>query len=460
VAQDRLTDDLRVWLGINDVDDAASGEWIYNLFDRRLQAGWLVSHDGKSAIERATQKLVQLRQSPVDFIAISTLDPIEFIADLMAGARLGLPIFVCNPHWGTAEWERVATLTAQVSTQHQQRLMIPTGGSSGEIKFAIHTWETLSASVWGFQEFYELDRLNAVCTLPLYHVSGLMQLWRSLLTDGKLFIGDFHQLADAANTSLQAIDLERYFISLVPTQLSRLLDLDIQRLTQFQTILLGGAPPSLELLNKSRLAKLPLALTYGMTETASQVTSLKPAEFLAGNDSCGRVLPHAKIELIPSIEAGLRSIRVEAQSLMLGYFPNLDFPTCFDPDDLGTFSQSGTKIGHQDSYLTILGRSGDKIITGGENVFPVEVMAAIMATGLVADVCVIGVPDRDWGQAVTAIYVPTDLLVSSASLAGALAGKISNYKIPKRWLCVDRIPRNSVGKVSMQELKKLIANNS
>ena len=87
-------------------------------------------------------------------------------------------------------------------------------------------------------------------------------------------------------------------------------------------------------------------------------------------------------------------------------------------------------------------------------------MAAIMATGLVADVWVIGVPDRDWGQAVTAIYVPTDLLVSSASLASAIAGKISNYKIPKRWICVDRIPRNSVGKVSIQELTKLASDNS
>ena len=325
--------------------------------ERRLQAGWLVSHDGKLAIELATQKLAQLRQSSPNFIAIATLDPIEFIADLMAGARLGLPIFLCNPRWGSAEWERVATLTAQVSTQHQQRLMIPTGGSSGEIKFAIHTWKTLSASVWGFQEFYELDRINAICTLPLYHVSGLMQLWRSLLTDGKLFFSDFHQLADAGNISLQAIDLERYFISLVPTQLSRLLDSDVQWLSRCQTILLGGAPPSMELLNRSRLAKLPLALTYGMTETASQVTSLKPAEFLAGNHSCGRVLPHAKIKLIPSIEDGLQSIRIEAQSLMLGYFPNLYFPTYFDPDDLGKFSQSETGMEQQDGYLTILGRN-------------------------------------------------------------------------------------------------------
>ncbi len=443
------------WWIIDRDDDAVTGEWIYTLCDRRLQAGWLVSHDGNLAIARATQKLAQLRQSLPDFIAIATLDPIEFISDLMAGARLGLPIFVCNPRWGTAEWERVATFTAQVSAQHHHRLMIPTGGSSGAIQFAIHSWETLSASVWGFQEFYELDRINAVCTLPLYHVSGLMQLWRSLLTDGKLFIIDFHQLTDPTNRLLYSIDLAQYFISLVPTQLSKLLDVDIQWLSRFQTILLGGAPPSLELLNRARLAYLPLALTYGMTETASQVTSLKPVEFLAGNCSCGRVLPHAKIDLIPSSEDGLTSLRIEAKSLMLGYFPNLDLLTYFEPDDLGTFSNQRVGIERQDGYLTILGRSSDKIITGGENVFPIEVMAAIMATGLVADVWVIGVRDRYWGQAVTAIYVPQDPLVTVASLADAIGGKISNYKLPKRWICVDRIPRNSVDKVSLQALRAM-----
>ncbi len=443
-------------LGVSENRGLATSEWVNDLFDRRLPGQWLVSHDGKLAIDLATQKLAQWSQSPPDFIAIATLDPIEFIADLMAGARLGVPIFVCNPHWGTAEWDRVSILTQQVSERHRHLLMIPTGGSSGAIKFAIHTWETLNASVWGFQEFYELDRINTICTLPLYHVSGLMQLWRSLLTDGELFIVDFHQLVDPVNKSLQSIDLERYFISLVPTQLSKLLDLDVQWLPRFQTILLGGAPPSRELLDRSRIAKLPLALTYGMTETASQVTSLKPAEFLAGNDSCGRVLPHAKIELIPSGKDDITSIRIEAKSLMLGYFPNLALPTYFDPDDLGIFSNNGVEIEQHDRYLTILGRTNDKIITGGENVFPIEVMTAIMATGLVADVWVIGLPDRYWGQAVTAIYVPRESLASAEMLAGAIVGKISKYKIPKRWIGVDRIPRNSLGKVLIQELTELI----
>jgi o-succinylbenzoate---CoA ligase len=417
---------------------------LYSLFCQHLQTGWLVNYDGELIINQAAQKLAELTRSPANFLLISTPDPIEFIASLMAGWRSGVSIFLCNPLWGEAEWIQVAKLTAQVdSQQHQHTIMIPTGGSSGEIKFAIHTWSTLSASAWGFQEFYQVTEINSICTLPLYHVSGLMQLVRSILTDGKLVIVDFKQFCEDPQI-INQLDLTDYFISLVPTQLTKLLDLDAQWLTQLQTILIGGAPPSMELLVKARKAKLPLALTYGMTETASQITSLKPAEFLAGNNSCGRVLPHVKIEL----GSPDREIKISAKSLMLGYFPTLDSLTYFQPDDLGLFDADG--------YLTILGRTSSKIITGGENVLPIEVVNVIMATGLVADVWVVGCPDRYWGQVVVAIYVEKDRPITGDLITQAIVGQISKYKIPKQWIAIDRIPRNALGKVLIHELEILL----
>jgi o-succinylbenzoate---CoA ligase len=424
-----------------------TGESIYALFCQRLQAQWLVGSQGKSIIDRSNQRLADFTRSRPLFISISTTDLTEFIADFMAGSRLGIPIFLCNPHWGDTEWVQVARITSQVTPQqHRNLIMIPTGGSSGEVKFAIHTWETLSASVWGFQEFYAVDKINTVCTLPLYHVSGLMQLVRSILTDGRLLVTNFQQLYTEPNLITNQIELDHYFISLVPTQLAKLLDLDAQWLAPFHTILLGGAPPSIELLNRARAAQLPLALTYGMTETASQITSLKPDEFLAGNNSCGRVLPHVKIKLrSPDGE-----IQIEAKSLMLGYFPIINLGAFFEPDDLGSFNSEG--------YLTIIGRTSGKIITGGENVFPIEVIDAIMATGLVADVWVIGLPDRYWGQIVVAGYVENNIPVSSDILSQAIAGKISKYKIPKQWISVPQIPRNALGKVLINQLEVLLKN--
>ncbi len=430
------------------------GDQIYQLFSQRLRSGWLLNLDG--GVDRdyetqqlASQKLTELTQSQPDFISIESQEPRIFIAQLMAGWRLGIPIFLTNPHWGTEEREQFAKLTTQVDRErHQYQIMIPTGGSSGQIKFAIHNWETLSASVWGFQQFYAIEQINSICVLPLYHVSGLMQLCRSLLTGGKLIVGDFHQLCDDPSPLDGQIAIENYFISLVPTQLQKLLDLDAHWLARFQTILLGGAPPPIELLNQARLAGLPLALTYGMTETASQITSLKPAEFLGGNTSCGRVLPHAKIQLkeISKDESG--SIQIQAKSLMLGYFPTVNSVSYFEPDDVG-------KIDDRE-YLTILGRNSGKIITGGENVLPIEVINTIISTGLVRDVSVIGLTDRYWGQKVTAVYVPIDPQLSVELLASAIAGKISKYKIPKAWIQVAKIPRNSLGKVSIQALEELV----
>jgi o-succinylbenzoate---CoA ligase len=431
------------------LDSKPLGEQIYALFYQRLQAGWLVNFQSEVVLDLAERKLTDLIQSQANSISISTRDPIELIAALMVGWRLELPIFLCNPEWGITEWKQVDLLTAKVDrNRDRHRIMIPTGGSSGTIKFAIHTWETLSASVWGFKEFYGVDKVNSVCILPLYHVSGLMQLWRSLLTDGKLLITDYHQLCTGDTMPMSQIEIENYFISLVPTQLHKLLDLDPIWLARFQTILLGGAPPRMELLTRSRIAKLPLALTYGMTETASQITSLKPAEFLAGNNSCGRVLPHAEIKSILASDGAVGSIQIKAKSLMLGYFPNLATTEYFETDDLGKpFDDCG--------YLTILGRNSGKIITGGENVLPIEVVNAIMATGLVLDVWVVGLPDAYWGQIVTAVYVEGKFPVSGSTLASALIGKISNYKIPKCWLHVAQIPRNSLGKVLVREVERI-----
>ncbi len=422
-------------------------EQVYQLFCQRLQAGWLVDVRGEIAIDLAERKLAEFTQSLPSFIAISTCDPIEFIAEFIAGLRLGIPLFLCDPHWGKVEWERVNNLTAKVDRDcHRHCIMIPTGGSSGTVKFATHTWRTLSASVWGFQEFYAVAKINCVCVLPLHHVSGLMQLMRSLLTNGKLLIIDYHQLC--SNPELRHhIDLDRYFISLVPTQLHKLLDLDSNWLAGFKTLLLGGAPPSLDLLSRSRNSRLPLALTYGMTETASQITSLKPPEFLAGNNSCGRVLPHAKISTRSPGDDGVSTIQIKAKSLMLGYFPDLDPTQYFDPDDLGIIDDRG--------YLTIVGRNSGKIITGGENVFPIEVVNAIMATGLVIDTWVVGLPDPYWGQIVAAVYVEGDLPVSQEQLFEAISGKLSKYKIPKHWLKVSQIPRNSLGKISIDAVELL-----
>ncbi|HEY9297532.1 MAG TPA: AMP-binding protein, partial [Phormidium sp.] len=240
----------------------------------------------------------------------------------------------------------------------------------------------------------------------------------------------------------------------VPTQLQRLLQKpDLTNwLSRFQTVLLGGAPAWLELLETSRNYGIRLAPTYGMTETASQIATLKPEAFLAGNNSCGQILPHAKViikggngEILGTKQTGM--ISIQADSLALGYYPELCIQKGeFQLDDLGYIDENGN--------LKIIGRNSNKIITGGENVFPNEVEAAIIATQMVNDVCVIGLPDPQWGEIVTAIYVPKSSNITIDKLKTAIEDKLSKFKHPKSWIPVASLPRNAQGKINRQLLQQ------
>jgi O-succinylbenzoic acid--CoA ligase len=400
----------------------------------------------------------------------------------MAATAAGCPVFLCNPDWVKAEWQQVfdlvqpdliwgelaadfvtdltdgLTVDSQVEGRgvsyidNSNKIMIPTGGSSGKIRFTIHAWKTLMASVQGFQEYFQLDKINSFCVLPLYHVSGLMQFVRSFTSGGKLVIMPFKKLATNGQSEIEPSE---FFLSLVPTQLQRLLENSelTTWLSRFHTVLLGGAPAWDELLQQARDRRIQLALTYGMTETASQIVTLKPEEFLKGNNSCGQVLPHAKVTIRSSEGKILNShqigkIVIQADSLALGYYPEIFInQQYFLGEDLGFFDDEG--------YLHIVGRSDKKIITGGENVFPSEVEAAIRVTNLVKDVCVIGLPDRYWGEVVTAIYVSSNLQVCQDMLQQAIADKLSKFKHPKHWIPVESLPRNSQGKVNYLKLQQI-----
>ncbi len=396
-------------------------------------------------------------------------NPIKFLAAFMAGVIAEVDLFLCDRAWQQNEWQQVLSLVKpdlilgkpaiEIDTRDalsedlrsnlsdRPLIMIPTGGTSGKIRFAMHTWETLSASVRGFQEYFDCENINSFCTLPLYHVSGLMQFMRSFLTGGNLVLCPYKAVQTEFN-----IDTREYFISLVPTQLQLLIESVPDWLSRFKTVLLGGAPATRSLLETARKHHISIAPTYGMTETASGVVTLKPSDFLAGNNSSGRVLPHARVTIKPIDNIG--SIAISCASLCLGYYPQLFTSTIFITDDLGYFDRDG--------YLHLVGRNSHKIITGGENVFPAEVEAAIFTTGLVMDVCVIGISDRQWGQAVTAIYVPVanfDL----EEVKQQVRSQLTNYKQPKKWIKLDRLPRNNRGKINYQRLKAIaeeIVNNS
>ena len=423
----------------------------------RSQDNWLVNYDHEKLLRLTEEFLAEYSYSQPQKIILSESDPAILLARFIAAVSSNNYVFLGNPTWGSLEWQQALSLVeTELNTDKnlpQSLIMIPTGGSSGKIRFAIHTWQTLTSSVTGFCQYFLLKEVNSFCVLPLYHVSGLMQFIRSFISGGKLVITPFRELKTDQWCDFPPED---FFISLVPTQLQALLSQEkfIPWLAKFKTVLLGGAPSWSDLIQTAKQHNIPLSPCYGMTETASQVVTLKPEKFLQGDISNGQNLPHARIKILDEQGKELAAnqtgkITITAASLALGYYPEL-FPnkTPFCTDDLGYLDERGN--------LHLMGRHSDKIITGGENVFPLEVEAAIRSTNLVADVAVLGREDVYWGQIICAVYIPNYSSVEHQQIKVALEGKIAKYKQPKIWFKVNSLPRNAQGKVNKSKLKEIL----
>lgn len=459
-------------------------EKLLNYLKKRTHDNWLIgydSHEFYCLTKELIDKFILLKQEiKYPQILLAQENPFEFLAAFLAAVITKCPVFLCNPNWRQQEWKQVFTLvqpdlilaqaefadelrliqtsnnsihSAKYSYINQQSIqnliMIPTGGSSGKIRFAIHTWETLTNSVRGLQKYFQVQHINSFCLLPVYHVSGLMQFIRSFITGGELIILAYNEFKLG---KIIKIYPEDFLLSLVPTQLKFILESDPNWLSNFSTVFLGGAPAWRSLLDAAREYKIRLSPTYGMTETASQIATVKPEDFLQGNNSTGQILPHAKITVIGGDNKNLETnqmgtIVINSTSLCLGYYPNfLTEQQYFKTDDLGFLDDQG--------YLNIIGRESNKIITGGENVFPAEVEAAILATQLVTDVVVVGVPDQQWGEVVVAVYIPKYKDISTEAIRKAIKDKISKFKQPKYWIPMENLPRNQQGKINYQELIK------
>ncbi|MEM6450634.1 MAG: AMP-binding protein [Cyanobacteria bacterium P01_D01_bin.105] len=507
VLWERLRTDWLILVG--EAEPYGHEQWLEWVGDRRHQ----LKAQKQATHPKPTQPLALIAES----------DPQQFLAALWAALLANWDIALANPNWGHQEWQSVSRLiaptliwgrsvppdfgaagfsseasfsletaakcspqisAAQISAAQisAPQILIPTGGTSGHIKFAHHTWPTLLAAVNGFrQHFAPAAPVHSYCVLPLYHVSGLMQVLRTVISGGQIAIAPFKTLE--ATTSANALPFSSSpqpsasapssqpsltVLSLVPTQLHRLLQAGhSQWLSQFHAVLLGGAPPWPSLLEASQRHHIPLSLSYGMTETAAMITAQKPREFLSGDRSSGTPLPHITLQILkdnttplPPNQTGQIAIHgpsIAAQPASLAQpSASQPLPHRLLTTDLGYLTPSG--------HLHVTGRASQTIISGGENISPTEVEAAIRSTGQVQDVCVVGMPDGQWGEVVTAIYVPCHKAVNACSLQQALraspayqpAPLLSRYKHPKRWLALETLPRNAQGKLNRQALIDLL----
>lgn len=371
-----------------------------------------------------------------------------------AVARGGF-VFLCDPKWGAHEasqFERLGNIADAMPRPGSGWLCLPTGGTGGALKFARHDERTLSAAAAGFCEHFGVSRVNAVDVLPAHHVSSFMARVRCAATGGTHLRWDWKEIEAGKYPVMERLE-DGWAVSLVPTQLQRLLAAGERALCwlhQFRFVFVGGGPVWSQLAENAALARLPVVFSYGMTETGAMVTAQGVGDFAADDRSSGRVMPHARVEIVdadtevevPHGETGL--VRISAECLFRGYFPDTREGEYFQTEDLAYRDGRGG--------LNVVGRRDAVIITGGKKVMPLEVMEALRASGVFADVAVVGVPDEEWGQRVVACFPGRAGARPDMRRVESALHSLAKYKWPKAYVAVPAWPRNAQGKLNRAAL--------
>jgi o-succinylbenzoate---CoA ligase len=306
-------------------------------------------------------------------------------------------------------------------------VIVPTSGSTGVPKGV-----ELGAAALLHSARASLARIGArpgerwLCCLPATYIAGIQVLVRSLVS------GTDPVLADRAEPEVIAASGCAY-VSLVPTQLKRLLDVDISPLAGFSSVLLGGAAAPAGLLEAARAARVPVVTTYGMTETCGGCVydgvPLDGVQVRIGDDD---------------------RIWLAGPVLFSGYLggPAAPGDGWLRTGDLGRLDSAGC--------LTVRGRADDVINTGGSMVVPGEVAAALQTCPGVRDAAVVGQPDPEWGERVIAVVVPADAAnpPTLELLRLHVKARLPRYAAPSKVVMVDAVPMLPNGKHDLARLRR------
>jgi len=311
---------------------------------------------------------------------------------------------------------------------------ILTSGSSGHARpvgltYGNHLWSAVgSAFNLGVEP---TDRW--LCCLPLFHVSGLSIVIRSVIYGTGAIVHDGFDV-DRVASSLEGDGAT--VVSLVATQLSRLLEAGVD-LLPLRAVLVGGGPVPDDVLEEAIGRGATVVQTYGLTEAASQVTTLAPTEARSKLGSAGRPL------LTTHLRINEGEILVQGPTVAPGVS---DEDGWLHTGDLGRIDADG--------FLYVEDRLGDMIVTGGENVIPAEIEEVLLRHADVLDAAAVGRADAEWQEAVAAVVVLRDGAEADADeLRRHCRNSLADYKVPKRFEFVEELPRTASGKLLRRALR-------
>lgn len=412
------------------------------------------------------------RRDPVARVAMVALPTFENLVTLLALFELGQPVVLMHPRLTAPERRRMVTECGPVRflegtwavaprprrpadrTPPKPALPPPpppetclavifTAGSRGVAKGVVLSRRAFLASAAASADNLGWEANDRwLLSLPIAHVGGLSILTRCLIARRTVVVPDDDHF-DPEALIKTIVDKRVTLLSLVPAMLRQLLSRKpAWRLPQrLRAILVGGAAVSPDLLRQSADRKWPVLTTYGLTEACSQVASQRLGSVNRGEKGCGPPVLGMEVRTDADV------IEIRGANLLDGYLSGGVFSTPVSAD--GWFATGDVGVLDADGCLHVQGRRDDVIVTGGENVHPLEVEAALLAHPAIEGACVFGFDDDEWGQVVTAALVaappPADV-----DLMAHCREHLAGFKLPRRIAFLASLPRTPSGKIDRQ----------
>ena len=405
------------------------GVYIENTIEavKLIHAAWLADIEIALLNARLTEREMKNQMTSVDIDTIVYTKPLQ-----LDGFRM--------VDFDSLHTRPAATTLPDFNIAHIASIMF-TSGTTGPQKAVPQTYRNHAASAQSCKQALGYDSTSVwLLVLPLYHISGLSILLRSVM-EGFTVNLVHHFETEMILDRLRVSNITH--ISLVPQTFQWLMDAGLTHPHELQKILLGGAKLSKDLIARALAYHLPIYNSFGMTETCSQFLIATPSMLAERYDTVGKPSSDVAVQIKHPNAEGHGELLIRGENVMQGYlYPEHTTDVFesgyFNTGDIASIDESG--------YVMIYDRRKDLIISGGENIYPYEIEQCAKLFPDVRDAMCIAQSDETWGQ-VPCLYYVSENVLDEAALYQHLKHHLAKYKLPKVIKRAREIPYTSTGKL-------------